>query len=81
MNRNTNDQKLGQWLGQHFELDLIVCRIYGKRWAFQWSNTDDIENARRIQLTDDLGLIVPATIDDKNVRKIKDKAINHLQHL
>ncbi len=66
-------EEIGKWLAEQFQVDVIVCRIYGKRWAFKWSNITDIENARRIQLTPDLGLIIPAETNDELAKRLEQK--------
>ena len=72
MDRKDQYEKLGQWLTEEFQLDVIVCKITGKRWAFKWSNIADIENARRIQLSPALGIIIPAETNSAFDAKIKE---------
>ncbi|WP_462281641.1 hypothetical protein [Salinivirga cyanobacteriivorans] len=71
MDRKDQYEELGQWLTEQFQLDVIVCEITGKRWAFKWSNISDIENARRIQLSPDIGIIIPAETNKEFDAKIK----------
>ncbi len=81
MNGNDPYEQLGKWAEARFQINLIVCQAFGKRWAFKWSNTQDIENARRIQLTAGTGLIVPASISDEKAEQIKQEAFNYWQKL
>lgn len=81
MNSTDQYQKLGEWLQKRFEIDFIVCQAFGKRWAFKWSNTTDIENARRIELTASTGLIVPATVSDEQAQKIKDEGLDFWRNM
>lgn len=74
MNQTNRYHQLGLWLSSRYQTDMIICRIYGKRWAFEWSNTDDIENARRIQIATTAGIIVPKYVTDDLASEIKHQA-------
>ncbi|MFO7862892.1 MAG: hypothetical protein R6U85_02740 [Salinivirgaceae bacterium] len=73
-------EQLGQWVQQNFQIEVVVCKIYGKRWAFEWSSGSDIENAERIQLTPSTGIIVPATSALDKKERIAKQALAYWQN-
>lgn len=81
MDQKDQYEEVGQWLAEQFQIDVIVCRIFGKRWAYEWSNINHIENARRIQLSYSMGLIVPASTSDEKARLIKNQVTDHWKNL
>lgn len=81
MEGNNHYAELGKWINTTFNIDVIVCRIFGKRWDFQWSNAPDIENSKRINLTPSTGIIIPANIIDEEILKIENEALNYWQKL
>jgi hypothetical protein len=70
-----NYEKLGQWVQQNFKTEVVVCKIYGKRWAFEWSSCSE-----RIQLTPSTGIIVPATLATDAKEQIANQALSYWQN-
>jgi hypothetical protein len=81
MEGNDHYAELGEWINTEFKIDVIVCRIFGKRWAFQWSNVTDIESAKRINLTPSTGIIIPANVDEERILEIEKEALYRWQNL
>jgi hypothetical protein len=81
MEGNDHYAELGMWINSNFNVDVIVCRIFGKRWAFQWSNTSDIENAVRINLTPGTGIIIPANLSMNDLQKIEKESLDFWRKL
>lgn len=74
-------ENLGQWIQKHFSVEVIVCRVFVKRWAFEWCSTPEIMNARRLQLTANTGIIISNEISDERAEHIKTQALHHWQNL
>ncbi|PLX22914.1 MAG: hypothetical protein C0599_05230 [Salinivirgaceae bacterium] len=81
MEGNDHYAELGEWINATFNVDVVVCRIFGKRWAFQWSNVTDIENAKRINLTPSTGIIIPASLAKEDLQKIEKESLAFWQKL
>lgn len=81
MNDVNQYENLGLWVKKHFSVDVIVCRVFNKRWAFEWCSTPEIINARRLQLTAGTGIIISDEISEEKAEQIKTQALNHWQNL
>jgi len=81
MSRNSKYEHLGQWFVKQFETDVLVCQIFGPRWKFEWGSCAEIVDARRIELTDNVGLIIPNGYSNQEVDYYKQQANAYWQKL
>lgn len=81
MTEITKYEYLGLWFVQQFSTDVFVCQIFGPRWKFEWGSCAEIVDALRIELSANVGLIVPNLFSSQEVDYFRQQANAHWQKL